>query len=312
MKRTELAAALLVCCIACGSPQSGDVPDATSLDAVSLDAAVPDAVPLDAPLPPILAPSLVFDDIHIAGLFEDPHAFSLLGQVLDPQLAQQIADGNLLMAIELRGLDDPDSPSDPEMTVGMYYLMDTDGDPTDNFDENAPELFSLSPGAIIMDEPAIHFTTASLANRRLHAEGVASLEAIAGGFPLPISNLVIDGRLEQSDGKILTMSDGRLRGAIGVSLLSLTPNITGDMCGGETLLDVLATGCGLFPLQPDMDVDEDGLETLFDTDNDGAVDRCVDGDGTEILGTDCPRDPAIADGYELIFVVHGVRAFILQ
>lgn len=52
--------------------------------------------------------------------------------------------------------------------------------------------------------------------------------------------------------------------------------------------------------QPDLDLDRDGLETLLDTDGDGRVDRCVDGDGAVIEGAECPLDGRIADAFELV------------
>ncbi|HJL20464.1 MAG TPA: hypothetical protein RMH99_32655 [Sandaracinaceae bacterium LLY-WYZ-13_1] len=62
-----------------------------------------------------------------------------------------------------------------------------------------------------------------------------------------------------------------------------------------TLLDtIVAEG-----FQPSVDVDGDGLEALADTDADGRIDRCVDGDGGALEGADCVLDPAVADGYEL-------------
>ena len=72
--------------------------------------------------------------------------------------------------------------------------------------------------------------------------------------------------------------------------------------GNTTLLDVIVTGLNAFnyrvtPTQPDIDLDGDGLEHLMDTDGDGRVDRCIDGNGTIIDGTDCPLDPRMADGY---------------
>lgn len=306
--RAILALATLALGGVAGCGDNLDAP--VTADAAVPDATIPDATPPDAAWPPMLGPSVIFDDLHIAGLFEDPHAFSLLGQALNPQLEELIDNGTLLLGVEMR--DAEALNEDPDMTVGMYYLMDTDEDPEDNFEPDDPEWFSLAPGSIIMDEPAIHFTIASIANSSLQAEGVESLDLLGELFPVPISNLRLSGDLGVDGDAVRTFDGGRLRGAIGASLLSLTPNLVSEMCAGESLLDVLASGCGLFPLQPDSDVDGDGLERFFDSDGDGVVDRCVDGDGTEILGTECPRDPAIVDGYELIFVVHGVRAHILQ
>lgn len=64
---------------------------------------------------------------------------------------------------------------------------------------------------------------------------------------------------------------------------------------GSTPLDVLAAG----DLQPDVDVDNDGFETYVDTDFDGLVDRCVEGDGSILDGRDCAFAPGFEDGYEL-------------
>ena len=71
---------------------------------------------------------------------------------------------------------------------------------------------------------------------------------------------------------------------------------------GNTMLDLLVVGINfgayhITPTQPDFDADNDGLEHLMDTDGDGNVDTCIDGNGTQINGVTCPADPRIADGY---------------
>lgn len=300
--------------------------------AVNFDAGAPDAKePVDAgepeadsepPPKPTLGPSLVLDDLHIASIKEDAHAFSLLGMALNAQLTQAIAGGQLLLGLEMRDLDDPAGKDDPMVTLGMYGLADADGDPADNFNPDAPEEFTTTALFTGMGgSPTIHFTSASITGGALHAESLDLLSI--PGLPIPFQNPTIEGTLVPSadNAFIRTLEDGRLRGVIAASLLEVAPNITMGQCKGSTLLDVIATGCGFFALQPEVDLDGDGLEKFFDdgggdpdagSPKDGVIDRCVDGDGTEILGTGCAGDARIKDGYRLIFVIHGARAIILQ
>ncbi|MCK6591178.1 MAG: hypothetical protein L6Q76_26800 [Polyangiaceae bacterium] len=287
--------------------------------------AAPDAEPppeeAGPPPPPMLGPSLALDDLHIATLKEAFHAFALLGGLVNEQFKTNIQNGTLLVGLELRELDDPSGQNDDAMTVAMIGLSDSDGDPSDNFDPNTPETFAPAPLSFAMgDNPTVLFSQASVKDGKLHAESVGLLSV--PGLPIPFANPVLEGTLMASaeNDFVKTLENGRLTGAVPASLLSLVPNITMGTCNGQTLLDVIATGCGVFALQPEVDLDGDGLEKLFDDENadadagsgkDGQIDRCVDGDGTEILGTDCASDPRIADAYRLVFALHGVRAFVL-
>ena len=262
--------------------------------------------------PAPFGPSLVVNDLHIAGFAEDFHAFSLLGSLIDPLLAQQLEDGTLLLGIELRDVADPLVPDDEDMSVGMYPLEDSDDDLTDNFVPGTPETFLVPSASVVDDEPAIHFVDASMSGGELQAAGAGDFDLLGEGFPLPFGDVELSGSLAFTDKGLTALSDGRLTTALGASLLTFVPNPLGEGCvGAQSLLDVLATGCGLIGIQPDADLDDDGLEQFFDDDEDGVVDRCVDGNGTEILGTDCPTNAAIADGYQLIFVITGIGAELL-
>jgi hypothetical protein len=284
--------------------------------------AAADAEPPPEAGPPLLGPSLAIDDLHIATLKEAFHAFALLGGLVNEQITMSIKNGTLLVGLELRDIDDPSGQNDEAMSVAMIGLGDGDGDPADNFDPNAPETFSPAPLSFAMgDNPTVLFSQASIKDGVLRAESVGVL--MTPGLPFPFANPVLEGTLTASaeGDSIKTLENGRLTGAVRASLLTIVPNITMGTCDGQTLLDVIATGCGIFALQPDVDLDGDGFEKLFDDGGgvdpdgnptkDGRIDRCVDGDGTEILGTDCPSDPRIGDAYRLIFALHGVRAFIL-
>ena len=85
-----------------------------------------------------------------------------------------------------------------------------------------------------------------------------------------------------------------------------------DLMGAEpsadqSMLDVLVAA----GVQPDVDVDGDGRERFMDTDRDGLVDRCVDGDGTTLDGRECAGDPRFADGYDLRLIFRLVPATVL-
>ncbi len=65
-------------------------------------------------------------------------------------------------------------------------------------------------------------------------------------------------------------------------------------------------------LQPDVDVDGDGLERFYDTDFDGLIDECVDGDGTTWSDDlDCPNRVGFTDGFELNLVFRVVPCTII-
>jgi hypothetical protein len=59
--------------------------------------------------------------------------------------------------------------------------------------------------------------------------------------------------------------------------------------------------------QPDTDLDGDGLEKFADTNADGRIDRCTDGNGTIVNGVDCWSKPEFADGYMVELALHGTK-----
>lgn len=295
---------VLLVAAACSAPPSGLGPEPDA-EPPAADAAVPDADVV------FLGPAIVFDDVHIASNQEEAHALSLLGTLINPQLETAVQDGTLLLGIELRDLDDPSGQSDDAVSVGMLTLTDDDGDGSDNFVPGAPETFTAGAG-FIGDTPAILFDDAAIENGVLTARGVAALDLLGDILPISILEPEIEGTLVPSgDGqKVIELYNGRLRGGLPASLFALLPNIAGDMCPGATMLDVIAGGCGLLPLQPDVDLDGDGLETVLAEPGDGII-SCTDGDGTTVIeGADCGCDPRIADGYSITFELDLVGAVV--
>ncbi len=302
----------LLLAVACQGPPTGGPGD---ID-LGADAAADDPDPDAAPPGPVdfFGPSLVFDNIHMAEFGEEQHAFQLLGFALNPGLEQAIADGTFLMGMSLVDLDDPAGQSDAQLSVATFGLLDSDTDPTDNFDPADPEQFTIAEGGTLGDIPTIDFTEATIEDGEMFASRVGIVVLLEAIFP--IADAEFEGTLIASDDGeyVAELVDGRIRGAISGGPLALIPNPVGDMCPGGTMLDMIATGCGFLPqmLQPDTDIDGDGLETYHDTDGDGTIDRCIDGDGTVIEGTSCTTDFRMADGYSFAWVLHGVRAHIDQ
>ena len=58
-------------------------------------------------------------------------------------------------------------------------------------------------------------------------------------------------------------------------------------------------------IQPEIDVDGDGLETI-DLDSNAEIFQCHDGDGSLIEGAYCLEDPRIADGFGMCLDMHGI------
>jgi cysteine-rich repeat protein len=131
-----------------------------------------------------------------------------------------------------------------------------------------------------------------------------------GTIPQPAYRIPIDfvnGQFtatESTDANGIAHLSGRFCGARTAATWHRFAN--GAPSGGATVLDLMVTGANFLgfmsmPTQPDIDVDGDQLERFADTDNDGNVDLCIDGNGTQITGLDCPLDPRIADAYSEAF-----------
>ena len=249
-------------------------------------------------------PGMMFDSIAITGKTQ---LFATLGNLLlNPQLESSIDSGQLLLAFEVVDLDDPSGQNDPDVSLRIAPGTDVDGDPSNNFDPD-------EPAAIIVPDAQLQAPfVGSIAGGQLSVTFDSDFEI--AGFAL--SSVGITGTIvPAADGTSMSfLADAVLSGPIPSRALAAIPSgAVANTCPSATLLDVMVRGCLFVPgAQPDFDADGDGLETLFDDDDDGSIDRCVDGDSTEVLGAGCETDPRFVDGYELEISAHATRVLLFD
>jgi cysteine-rich repeat protein len=190
----------------------------------------------------------------------------------------------------------PPVPADYFSGSEPFYVMpdglDTSGRPLATLAGSASQSnLTIAPGTITMPFP---YCFNEPSNR----------------IPFVYTKAQFTGVLTQgADGP--TRFDGRFCAALSAQSMARIPNGLG--VGGTNLLDIFVTGINYLgyrvtPTQPDYDVDQDGLETFQDTDGDGNIDLCIDGNGTQIAGVACPMDPRIVDAYSEAFDVVAIGA----
>jgi hypothetical protein len=194
-----------------------------------------------------------------------------------------------------------------DATVGspfrMYSLLgvDTDTPPVQNDYFSGHEPFFVRHDTLDGNLRPLSFVTGSAPGGVL-ATDEGTLHLVIPFSGLQSGYVYDDARRVRFSGNVSDMMlTLRLCAAYSASSLHATPNQT-SLGTSMTILDGLVVGLNslgfqVTPTQPDFDADGDGLERLMDIDNDGNIDLCIDGNGTQLAGHDCPFDPRIADGY---------------
>jgi hypothetical protein len=202
-------------------------------------------------------------------------------------------------------VEDLSGPTDSETIVIVFEGTDPDmpEEPTDDF--SGEELFFAKAESLdACGEPVMHSADATIDRGRL--------EGLVGTVVLPIGASVLVVREARAIGSFAACGESMDLTLAGAALVR---DLGGEVSplGGSTLLEALlaggqAIGVPSAPgLTPDLDLDGDGLER-FELDGSGQLLRCLDGDGTEILGRDCYEDERIADALSMTARVVGVPA----
>jgi hypothetical protein len=177
------------------------------------------------------------------------------------------------------------------------------------------ELFDAHPRYYDADtlEP-LYPVSVTLERGELEGE-FAAFDIFLSDFPYPWSWR--GGRLRGT----VAPSFRRLGGAVFAAhcLASELASVVVDQTTGRSALDVLVDPGfvlgvpGLSGVQPDLDLDGDGLET-FVADAEGRVSVCIDGDGTTLSsseGRPCALEPGIEDAISMTMLGEAVWARLL-
>lgn len=206
------------------------------------------------------------------------------------------------------------SLDDPTAQSGSFSLATLEGtDPagrTDYFSGNAH--FQVTPmgldaQAVPISSLMVSSTTGQISNTT--AGTIILPYPLTTIFPFKFHRVHLEGTLTSDAQRPTELNITRMCTAFAAgSMMPVKSPITST---GASLLDTIALGDVYFGYRvtatpPDIDIDGDGLETFFDDDGNGRIDRCVDGNGTQILGESCPMDPRIADAYSMTLSVHAV------
>ncbi len=236
-----------------------------------------------------------------------------LGRVLAPVAG--LLQGQVQMglrdraALWVQGLDDRTGTADSRVQVGWIGLM-------------AGTPFRVDPATIDADTgaPIVSFAGSIAASR--FRGGPEDVSIPLGPFPLQFKQANLEATFVTTDGRVSSATNGLLCGGVQVNTFGAIPlDLLFDQLGGAvgielptpeacevgvnpTLADLFVGGGSLviFTLngvQPDIDVDGDGLEYFEVSGGSGCqavITACIDGDGRRIEGHDCILDPRIADG----------------
>jgi hypothetical protein len=335
-------AALALC--ACGGGAAA--PDAAPPDAAPPDAA-PDAAPpitVDEPPDcggdPLLAgggdQTLVVSSLAILTLEEardldgdgtPDNKLSALGTLANDPIAQGIADGSLILLVEIFDRD-----ADPDACVKLGVYDGACADAVCTVGDGVADAYAIDPGSVDGDgAPISRFraahTEVGAAVRLLTGPGFVRLSVPATDtirLVLPVSATALEAEMTGA-GADTALAAGRLHGVLQAFALdrqrglsvpdiglepehSLADAFFANIFGPILALEAGPRGCR----KPDIDVDGDGLEAFCDSnpdDADNTVDVCIDGDGTMVLdgpGSECteavgPAGPRFVDGVSAAF-----------
>lgn len=223
------------------------------------------------------------DGFDLMGDGKPHNALGTLAQFANPKWQDAIIKGYAIYLLDVRSLAGPPLVEGDSPAISFFVGVDADNDPTNNLG-----------GMGRFYVPAEQFdvncqTTAGFDNVLVHG---GQITADKGSVSVVSQGI---GSLQFVHVKLISTMNAdytAISGALGDISTSCALSLAPSGINAQSLLDVIV---GQFQLQPDMDLNRDGLDT-FSADSNGIV-SCTSADGTVIQGHDCPCNAHIHDGY---------------
>ncbi len=232
-------------------------------------------------------------------------ATSVVATLINSSLSSSINDGSLRTLTELRDFTALGT-DDSSVNVVLYGGIDSDSpaDTADDFAGDESYYFDRLWVAPADCAPVAEIPSTYTGGTVEGTADTAQLYISALGGFVDFQRVHLSATIEADTAGVKTVAGtpALFGGAIPICSLSKGPGTIGM----SALEDIVRIG----GVQPDIDLDGDGLETIQAQAGDGVV-SCTDGDGTVIMGSDCACDPRIADGFSITFQIDLVGATVL-
>ncbi len=275
--------AILLCVAACG--ETASAPDASGpvVDAIELPGCELDDHAFVAAASELLPPGEGHD---LDGDGDVDNVAGVLAPFVNPAVADQISNGVVNLLWIMSGLQVPPGTEPAEVRIYNTGGIDADvpPDPSNNLTDGEFLVTLADLGADC--EPRTPGTVTQVGT---HLSGTSDHGTIVTQSGLAQSYRIhVDADIEPDASAMQAVSSGVLS-ACGTDRFPAPGTEAGTLLGFAVA----------FGLQPDFDIDGDGLETVVL--EKGRVARCIDGTGDVIEGVRCACDPAIVDGFSYSF-----------
>ncbi len=239
----------------------------------------------------------VTDGVDLNGDGKPDNAFGAIGD--NGTWSNLISSGNAIFLFDTMGMPPPGGPiaDGTALQLAFYLGLYTDPDPSTYFTGNG-RFYAPSSQFDVACNSTAQFDAVTVTGGVIEGHKPTLGLGVHGIGILPFTHFIIRAQISDDRQQL----SGRLGGVASLCGFSLLPS----PLGAGSFLGMIVNQ---YKVQPDIDVDGDGLEQIVGDGQD--IDHCVDGDGTIIPGASCPCDPRIQDGISGAFDFVAVPATIV-